>query len=210
MNNILTYSDFTIDISLPIDKTSIDILNSYITKYQEEYLINLLGYTLYKEFITNISLVTPATKWTNLLNGIEYQDYSDDNELQTVKYEGLKKFLKYFVYYHYVNDLQQKITTTGMIEQQNENSSVVPATTKIIEAYNKGVKYYGQKILTEKEFRFNSSALQTGINNGIIEKQNQKLVPSVYNFLRRQNELDATNYQKWIFTEIEKLSIYSI
>ena len=52
MNNILTYSDFTIDISLPIDKTSIDILNSYITKYQEEYLINLLGYTLYKEFIT--------------------------------------------------------------------------------------------------------------------------------------------------------------
>ena len=30
MNNILTYSDFTIDISLPIDKTSIDILNSYI------------------------------------------------------------------------------------------------------------------------------------------------------------------------------------
>lgn len=206
MINLITYSDFIGDISLPIDTVSIDLLdNEYIPIYQKDILVKLLGQTLYSEFETAIS-DKPTQKWIDLRDGKTYQDYDDDGVLQYVKFEGLKNIVKYYVYFKYVNDLQRKITTTGQIEQSNSNSIVISARTKLVEAWNSMLFYYGQLLNVNKNIHFSSSALMTGVDDYVEIEPNSKLLPSAYNFIRRSNELVLDTYANWNFVKLKELS----
>lgn len=206
MINLITYSDFIGDISLPIDTVSIDLLdNEYIPIYQKDILVKLLGQTLYSEFETAIS-GTPAQKWIDLRDGKTYQDYDDEGILQSVKFEGLKNIVKYYVYFKYVNDLQRKITTTGQIEQNNVNSIIVAARTKLVDAWNSMLFYYGQILNVNKNIHFSTSALMTGVDDYVEIETNSKLLPSAYNFIRRSNELVLDTYANWNFVKLKELS----
>ena len=112
MNNFITANDFKIDIALPLNVPQvIDSLNNdYIPKYQKEILIKLLGYTLYLQFDVGLSVASTAQKWLDLRDGCTYQDYDDNGVLQYVEFKGCKEIVKYYVYFFFLNDLQNKIT----------------------------------------------------------------------------------------------------
>ena len=44
----------------------------FIDEYEPKFLYMVLGYELYKAYLLGIDVVTPAQKWVDLLNGVEY------------------------------------------------------------------------------------------------------------------------------------------
>lgn len=47
-------------------------VNLFIKKYEDEFLVKLLGYPLFKSFITGLAADPVDQKWFDLLNGVEY------------------------------------------------------------------------------------------------------------------------------------------
>ncbi len=77
---------------VPNQKESVEF-KDFIEKAEEDLLINLLGYSLYKEFIAGLATGPVLQKWTDLKDGAEYT-YSE----KLYKYNGLIDFLKPAIY----------------------------------------------------------------------------------------------------------------
>jgi hypothetical protein len=66
----------------------IERITWFIEKYEPDFLQKLMGYPLYKAFLTGINVVTPSVpdiKWINILYGTEYIDLRGE----TQKWKGL-------------------------------------------------------------------------------------------------------------------------
>jgi len=206
MNNFITYADFKIDIALPINTPQIidSLENDYIPKYQKEILKKLLGYTLYVDFETGLAVQSPINKWLYLRDGTTYQDYDDNGVLQYVEFLGCKEIVKYYVYCKFLNDLQNKVTPTGAITQKNENSTVVPATFKIYEAWNNLCYNYGCAVGLNRKYFQSFDYLMQRVE---LNYENNKLVGSAYNYIARTNELSPNYYENFNFTEITRMNL---
>ena len=142
MANLIDNSYFTGEINLPGELLtgSFATIDSYIEKYEKNFLIKLLGYTAYKDFITN-----PAT-YAGLINGAEYT--TQYNGLKTVRWNGLVNDdlispIAYYVYYHFMRDLATNTSNMGVTLPNSENSSVVSMSHKLIFAWNAMMDLYG-------------------------------------------------------------------
>jgi hypothetical protein len=100
MANLIDNSYFIREINLPSDKITgnLEDISKYITKYEPEILLKLLGYDLYKALKVQIDSGSPyAAPWKDFIEGAEYKvgDY-------TVKWPDclLYLFLLYAGSYH--------------------------------------------------------------------------------------------------------------
>lgn len=57
----------------------------FIEQYEDQFLNDVLGYTLYKALKAGLQVVPVAQKWTDLIEGVEYTDLAD----KTRKWQGL-------------------------------------------------------------------------------------------------------------------------
>jgi hypothetical protein len=57
----------------------------FIEQYEDQFLNEVLGYTLYKALKAGLQVVPVAQKWTDLIEGVEYNDKAD----KTRKWQGL-------------------------------------------------------------------------------------------------------------------------
>lgn len=76
---IINASYFVGEINIPNTDSGpiLERVNFFIQKYEPEFLTDLLGYPLYKAFITGISVVppaVPASRFTDIIFGAEYTD----------------------------------------------------------------------------------------------------------------------------------------
>ena len=60
-------------------------IDLFIEKYEDQFLNDVLGYTLYKAFKAGLQVVPVAQKWTDLIEGVEYTDLAN----KTRKWKGL-------------------------------------------------------------------------------------------------------------------------
>ena len=142
MANLIDNSYFTGEINLPGELLtgSFATMDSYIEKYEKDFLIKLLGYTTYKDFLAN-----PST-YAGLINGAEYT--MQYNGLKTVRWNGLVNDdlispIAYYVYYHFMRDLATSTATVGVTMANSENSSVVSMSHKLTFAWNAMMELYG-------------------------------------------------------------------
>jgi hypothetical protein len=178
---------FIREIDLPstaISGTKED-LATFITQYEKEVLIDLLGYELYKDFIAN----SGDTRWTRLTNGYEYQeDYQDGTT--TVKWNGLINtdlisLIAYYVYFYYAKFHATRTSRVGESIDLSENANMTTWTPKMVNAWNEFVGLYGKQ------------------GDSVIN-------PTAYNFLKKFED-DATNgYEGWIFTDHIKTNTFGL
>jgi hypothetical protein len=209
MQNLFTASVFTgnTELSMPCDALLRDHINNwFIPQYQYKYLVNLLGYTLYLEFENALS-GTPTQEWIDLRDGKTYQDYSDAGDLHYVKFDGVTEMLKYFVYFHIIKEIYGKDSFPAKNIQRNENANRENIYNIAIEKYNVAIDKYGLRYNIENKSQFSSSYFNHGYPSYFIEKDNVKLIPSAYNFIRRSNELITDTYQNWIFTDLQYMNL---
>lgn len=57
----------------------------FIEQYEDQFLNDVLGYTLYKALKAGLQVVPVAQKWTDLIEGVEYTDMAN----KTRKWQGL-------------------------------------------------------------------------------------------------------------------------
>jgi hypothetical protein len=172
MANFIDKTYFIADINL--SKGEYDDIDLFITKFEKEVLIYLLGQELYNLVINN-STVAP---YKNLIEGIEYS-IQWEGETKKVTWVGFKNTGKesLIAYYVYCQYMKYRVTSTqsiGEVKRKVENSFIVSAVHKIFSAWAKFEELYGY------------------INQ-------DSLSPSAYNYLYEHKD----SFPSWVFTELK-------
>ena len=187
MANLIDSTYFFGEISLPGSSLSGDLadIDDYITQYEKEALIDILGYTLYRDFIANPG----DTRWTRFSAGHEYTiTYLGDTHY--VKWNGLVNtelisLIAYYVYYYYVRFHMTHTSGFGELLQQAENASRISPTQRMVNAWNQFAKLRD-------------------------DPSEQEIEPTAYNFLN-EFEDDATNgYDAWLFKVLDRTNTFGI
>jgi len=116
-------------------------LQDYIDKYEKKYLVQLLGADLYGEFMADINLgggIPTEQRFTDIFDPFEI-----DYNLEIIYSEGMKEMLIGFIYFEYVKDLTNQITSIGNVVPKGENSEN-PKTlySMMYNRYNEACKTY--------------------------------------------------------------------
>ncbi len=137
---IIQESDFTGEYK--IAKDCYNNLDSYIEKYENQLLVQLLGAELYDLFIADLTPITPQVpqdvRFLAIFNSF---NLDDGNCLLTS--EGIKTMLIQYVYFFILRDNLNVKTATGTVRMQNENSSAPSYNNfNLVEAYNSSITNY--------------------------------------------------------------------
>ena len=174
-------------INLPGGSLTGDLsdIDAYITMYEKEALIDLLGYTLYKDFIANPT----DTRWTRFSAGYEYTvEYGGDTH--SIKWNGLVNdekvsLLAYYIYYKYVEFHVTHTSGFGELLQNSENASKISITQKRVNAWNRFIELRG--IPSDSEIN-----------------------PTCYNFLNEYEDDTTYGYDSWLFNVFRRTNTFGI
>jgi hypothetical protein len=135
MANLVTAAQFIGDINLPgqVLSGSYATIDSYITKYEKDALIDLLGYDLYKELKAEIDSVPQVftAKWSALVNGAEFLIGT-----YLYKFDGLADMVAYYVYFNYLNDNVNNYESVGAVIPAGENSTRTAPDGLMVASWN--------------------------------------------------------------------------
>lgn len=137
-------SDFTGKYKLSTGTFSVNKLNDYIARYELKYARELLGVTLYNEFLSDLD-VNDVPQSPNFLK--IYEPFALDMEFigdrRIIQSEGFKTMLKGFIYFEYAKDLINEQTPYGNVKPQAENSTVSSTLyNTMYNRYNEAVVSY--------------------------------------------------------------------
>jgi len=179
MANLVTKSYFKADIDLP--KGAYDVLDTFITKFERECLIYLLGYEGYALLKESRIVVVPiegeeplpVSPYKALVEGAEYEING-----HTIKWNGLvnveeESLIAYYVYCEYMRNRVTSTQNLGETKAVGENSSPANIFAKLFNSWNRFEELYGYKGQSE-------------------------LTPSAYNYLVAHQ----TDFPEWVFTEL--------
>lgn len=139
------------------------VTTTFIPLYETEYLKKALGYNMWKAF-TEALAGTPATKWTDLRDGVDYT-VGD----VTYRWNGFKNSEKvspiaYYVYCEYMSEMAVKTTAQGAVVDTKQNSTGVSSAQKISIAWaemnklNESLYHFlNSNIDTYTEFKINQT-----------------------------------------------------
>lgn len=174
MANFVDKSYFIGTINLPKSDLTVENLELFITQFEEDVLIKLLGYTLYKEVIENQN----DEPYKSLIEGKEYEiEYN--GETRKVKWNGLKNddkvsLIAFYTYCYFMSNEVSSTQTTGEKKSITENSKEASVALKVMRAnsnFEELYGYYGQN----------------------------ELIPSAYNYLTEHEDL----FPNWEFTDMK-------
>lgn len=114
MDAIIDIDYFFGEIFIPAKQQQTELINDFIDKYQDKYLQEVLGYSFYKSFADGMEAETPASKWTDIIDGAEYTDANG----KTQKWAGLANDLKVspianYVYFWFTRNGASTTTQSG-------------------------------------------------------------------------------------------------
>jgi hypothetical protein len=118
----VTIADYTAGgkFELHTGTYEVDRLQYYIDKYEQRYLVEMLGADLYAEFEADVTLgggVPTEQRFIKIFEPLQV-DYS-----WTILYsDGMHEMLKGFIYYEYIKDQISQMTPIGMVSPSGENS----------------------------------------------------------------------------------------
>lgn len=106
---------------------STDELSLFIEQFEPKCLVTVLGYSLYKELLTNLEsdgTVSPGAdqKWKDLVDG-------KDN------YEGIKKVLTPYIYFYYLENDESHHTGVGVVKDKPKGAEQFSMRKKAVTAW---------------------------------------------------------------------------
>ena len=138
MGLFVTINDFTGKFALSTGMYANTNIQSYIDRYEDIYLTELLGVKLYNLFIADLVSNVPVTaKYTKIFNA-----FKEELDIRLIISKGMKDMLVGFIYFEYMKDSITQTTPIGVVKQSTENSTPISAHTPIYLRYNESVKNY--------------------------------------------------------------------
>ena len=132
MNNFLTISDFVDNVQISISPDEQTDFDKFLGRMQIEFLRKVLGTSFYNSFKAGIEATSPATIWTNLRDGVDYE-YDGEEE----HFDGIKLGLKYYSYVKWLQRNAFNYSSTGASVAKKENSQVVSPVPNLVLIQNK-------------------------------------------------------------------------
>ena len=175
-----------------------------IAQYEEEILIDLLGYKLYSLLVADLQNGEPQSQiFKDLVNGAEFT-HSFQNVSTTLKWKGLKNtskqsLLAYYVFYKYVERDVTHLSGAGVVLAKGEKGFRASSVNKMINAWERMRKLYG--IIPPSYERYFSGMANGWAPMGIFNAD-----PSAYNFLFA----NKANYPDWIFKPQWNINAFGI
>lgn len=137
----IDYSYFNGLINIPnADKAEVQQkINTLVADIQPHILSNLLGYELYKAYLTDTALASPSQRFIDLRDGAEFTYCG-----RLYKWKGLfravgnKKYslIANYIFFHYINNHITITTGVGEAKSNIDNASWADSNNKAILAYN--------------------------------------------------------------------------
>ena len=138
MGLFVTINDFTGKFAISTGMYANTNIQSYIDRYEDIYLTELLGVKLYNLFIADLVSNVPVTaKYTKIFNA-----FKEELDIRLIISKGMKDMLVGFIYFEYMKDSVTQTTPIGVVKQSTENSTPISAHTPIYLRYNESVKNY--------------------------------------------------------------------
>jgi len=159
--SLINTSFFVGNLQIPnaTESSVASVIVFYINKFEPEFLQNLLGYPLYKEFIANPS----ADRFKNIINGCEFTDFQG----YTAKWKGLievlvpdptppsttpigqkQSIIANYVYFRYRQRNETQFTGIGEVKMKaSEGSESVSPRKKMAFIWNE--IHYNVKVLMQ-------------------------------------------------------------
>lgn len=134
MPNIVNQSFFIEDLELPNLTHTADLerLNNFIIKREPDCLLKILGYPLYKLFLSESS-----QRMTDLLDGTEYTDGEGTlRNWQGIKHDTTMSLIASYVYFYYMEANKAKMTGVGVATAKPEAGFSTSPADKMAKAWN--------------------------------------------------------------------------
>lgn len=138
MANWLTISDFIDDVQLS-GSTITAVQNSFtsqLTKYQTNFLREVLGVKMYNELKAGLLADPIAAKWSNLKDGCDFT-YTDGYDYHL---QGLKEALKYYSYVMYQKSVLTTSTIQANVTKKSDIATIAEPILKVVDATNKCIE----------------------------------------------------------------------
>jgi hypothetical protein len=120
------------------DDDTVERLQLFIDKYEAKFLKELLGYELYKAFLTGVDTRPVDDKWAALKSGSDYVRNG-----RTYRWEGLVQsdtsMIANYVYYYWMRNEVSQTTGIGEVITKSENSTRISPSAKMTRAWNEMV-----------------------------------------------------------------------
>jgi hypothetical protein len=115
-------------------------LNRFITKYEDRFLTELLGYDLYKQLKTGLIAITPDSKWTDIRDGADFTFNGLSYNWQGLVNDDTKtSIIANYVYYWWMRNEATQTTAVGEVITKTENSTRISPATKMRSAWDEMV-----------------------------------------------------------------------
>lgn len=218
MDNQITKLYFKGALSIPnigID-TADDFDDTWINNYQNEYLLKVLGYSLFKDYETGLAITpTIPQKWLDLKNGVDYNVTINGNEVKT-RWNGFSNDEKIspianYVYYHWLAKNYAKLQENGVSIAVKENATNYTNIFKNVDAWNGYIRLTGNirkyvnrndfKIFTEENNKLYFSTGDLNFKNETVQLDN-----SLFMFLYNHRG----DYPGWIFENNISQNVFSL
>ena len=114
-------------------------INQYIDKYEKMYMVQLLGATLYKEFVADLVAGVPQTqKFIDI-----YNEFIEDSGCGVLMSDGMIEMILGFIYFEYLKDQINQVWVSGVVAPSGENSkNASTLNQQIYTRYNGALKTY--------------------------------------------------------------------
>lgn len=139
MARFVNSSDFKDKFEVSTGVYSNNKIQDYIDRYEDIYLVELLGVELYNQFIADLDTnnVPQDPKFIKL-----FEPFNEQISFTLMISRGMKDMLIGFIYFQYLKDLITQTTSVGVTKPQEQNSKVITSHTTIYGRYNESVKTY--------------------------------------------------------------------
>jgi hypothetical protein len=139
MARFVISSDFIQKFELSTGMYSNHKIDEYIDRYEDQYLIQLLGVELYNLFIADLDLnnIPQSDRFKKI-----FDPFNEQIGFSLMMSRGIKDMLIGFIYFEYLKDLITKTTNVGVTKPQEQNSKIITAHTTIYGRYNESIRTY--------------------------------------------------------------------
>lgn len=141
MSLYVALSDFAGLESVPTDKYSNPVLQTYIDRFEVLYLQYLLGAELYKQFATDFAISGTAPTEQRFKD--IWEAFSEDDGCLLAISHGMKQMLIKFIYFEYLRDQNTHKNIGGITKNEQANSQLASfSSSNIITTYNQAIDTY--------------------------------------------------------------------
>lgn len=135
---ILQASDFANKFEIHTNGVNLLKLTSYIERYEESYIIDMLGVELGELFLADLEEPLPYPIYTFLYEPFNYQ-----NDYEILKSRGVVDMLLGFIYFEYLRDMKVQQTINIPVKVKGQNSDRANTLNMgLFERYNDSIVTY--------------------------------------------------------------------